>query len=70
MDRDNRFERIKEAYELLVNSIGLETRNIYETINNYYESGISDEFLNPTVIVDSHNSPIAKIKKNDVVIFF
>ena len=70
MDRDNRFERIKKAYELLVNSIGLKTKNIYETINNYYKSGISDEFLNPTVIVDSHNKPIAKIKKNDVVIFF
>ena len=70
MDRDNRFERIKKAYELLVNSIGLKTKNIYETINNYYKSGISDEFLNPTVIVDSHKKPIAKIKKNDVVIFF
>ena len=70
MDRDNRFERIKKAYELLVNSIGLKTKNIYETINNYYKSGISDEFLNPTVIVDGHNKPIAKIKKNDVVIFF
>ena len=70
MDRDNRFERIKKAYELLVNSIGLKTKNIYETINNYYKSGISDEFLNPTVIVDSHKKPITKIKKNDVVIFF
>ena len=70
MDRDNRFERIKKAYELLVNSIGLKTKNIYETISNYYKSGISDEFLNPTVIVDSHKKPIAKIKKNDVVIFF
>tara|TARA_B100000963_G_scaffold148267_1_gene129104 strand:- start:77582 stop:79099 length:1518 start_codon:yes stop_codon:yes gene_type:complete len=70
MDRDNRFERIKKAYELLVNSTGLKTRNIYETINNYYKSKISDEFFNPTVLIDNHNKPIAKIKKGDVVIFF
>ena len=70
MDRDNRFERIKKAYDLLINSIGLKTNNIYDTIKNYYKSGISDEFLNPTVIIDNFNKPIAKINKNDVVIFF
>ena len=70
MDRDNRWERIKKAYDLLIHAVGIKTQNSVETIINSYENNITDEFLEPTVMVDEKNNPIATIQENDVVIFF
>lgn len=70
MDRDKRWERIKLAYDLIVNGIGKSTKNIEESILNSYNQGITDEFIEPLVILDKNNQPIAKINEGDVVIFF
>ena len=70
MDRDNRWERIKLAYDLLVKGEGEKTNNLIESIKNSYEQNITDEFLQPLVKVDSNNNPIAVIEENDVVICF
>ena len=70
MDRDKRWERIKLAYDLLTNNIGLKTDNISKTIQQSYDDGITDEFVKPIVITDTQGIPIAKIKEDDVVIFF
>jgi 2,3-bisphosphoglycerate-independent phosphoglycerate mutase len=70
MDRDNRWDRTKIAYDLIVNSIGERSKNIAESIKKSYDLGISDEFLKPIVVENENNQPIANIKENDVVIFF
>ena len=70
MDRDLRWERIKEAYDLLINGKGEKSRNISSTIKNCYENNITDEFMSATVIVDSEEKPIAKIKNGDIVLCF
>ena len=70
MDRDKRWERVKRAYDLLVNSIGTKTQNCTENITKSYENNTTDEFLEPLVIVDENQKPIAAIQENDVVIFF
>lgn len=70
MDRDLRWERIKEAYDLLINGKGEKSRNISATIKNCYENNITDEFMSATVIADSKEKPIAKIKNGDVVLCF
>lgn len=70
MDRDKRWERIKLAYDLIVNGIGKSTKNIEESILNSYNQGITDEFIEPLVILDKNNQPVAKINEGDVVIFF
>ncbi len=70
MDRDKRWERVKRAYDLLVNSIGTKTQNYIESITKSYENKTTDEFLEPLVIVDENQKPIATIQENDVVIFF
>ncbi len=70
MDRDKRWERIKLAYNLLVKSEGVTTKNLLENIAKSYENNITDEFLEPTVVVNENDAPIAKIEENDVVIFF
>ena len=70
MDRDRRWERIKLAYDLLVNGIGTHSINSIDSIHNDYAKGITDEFLEPFVMVDENDTPLAKIKDGDVVIFF
>ena len=70
MDRDNRWERVKIAYDALVNNIGLHSTNATKTIQNNYDEGLTDEFLKPIIITDKNNAPVAKIEEGDVVLFF
>lgn len=70
MDRDKRWERVKLAYDLLVNSVGAKTQNISETIKSSYEEGVTDEFIKPIVLTNEEGTPLANIKEDDVVIFF
>ena len=51
MDRDKRWERVKMAYDLVVNGVGQKTANIEESVLASYESGITDEFLKPQTII-------------------
>ncbi|KAA6349894.1 2 3-bisphosphoglycerate-independent phosphoglycerate mutase [termite gut metagenome] len=66
MDRDKRWERIKEAYNLLVNGTGKETTDMFQAIQESYDEGITDEFIKPIVNANVDGT----IKKGDVVIFF
>jgi len=70
MDRDKRWERIRLAYDLVVNGKGEYSQNIIKSIENSYYKDITDEFIKPIVITDKQNVPIATISENDVVIFF
>jgi 2,3-bisphosphoglycerate-independent phosphoglycerate mutase len=70
MDRDKRWERVKLAYDLLINGKGTPSKNAVATIENSYNENITDEFINPIVIVDDNEKPIATIEDEDVVIFF
>jgi 2,3-bisphosphoglycerate-independent phosphoglycerate mutase len=69
MDRDNRWERIKKAYDLLVFGIGEENSSALQAIEKQYQKNITDEFINPIVILDN-GQPIATISEGDVVICF
>ncbi len=70
MDRDNRWERIKLAYNALVNGKGEKSTNATASIQKSYDDNITDEFIKPIVMVNKNNQPIATIKDDDVVIFF
>ena len=70
MDRDNRWERIKLAYDALVNAEGEKSSNLISSIENNYANGCTDEFIKPIIKVNSNNQPISRIKNDDVVIFF
>jgi len=70
MDRDKRWERIKLAYDALVNGEGEKAADAAEAIENSYKKNITDEFIKPTVILDKAQKPIANIKDEDVVICF
>ncbi len=70
MDRDKRWERIKKAYDALVNGEGNKYTSSISAIEASYQQEIFDEFIEPTVIVNAEKEPIATIEKNDSVIFF
>ncbi len=70
MDRDNRWERIKKAYDLLVNGVGIKTTDALKSIQDLYNQDITDEFMEALVCVDEQGNPIAKIQEHDVVICF
>ena len=66
MDRDKRWERVKEAYDLLVNGVGKKTDDMVKAMQESYDEGVTDEFIKPIV-----NAKVdGTIKEGDVVIFF
>lgn len=70
MDRDKRWERVKLAYDAMVNGIGEPTRDPLAIIENSYKNGITDEFLKPIICLKDSSLPIAKIENDDVVFCF
>lgn len=66
MDRDKRWNRVKEAYDLLVSGIGKKASDMVKAVEESYAEGITDEFIKPIV-----NAGVdGRIKDGDVVIFF
>ncbi|PXY42993.1 2,3-bisphosphoglycerate-independent phosphoglycerate mutase [Flavobacterium hydrophilum] len=70
MDRDKRWERVKLAYDLVVNAIGTPSKNAVASILESYSKEVTDEFIEPIVMVDENEKPLATIVEGDVVIFF
>jgi len=70
MDRDKRWERVKEAYDLLVHGKGKSSINMVQSVQESYDEGVTDEFIKPVVKVDKDGNPIGKISPDDVVICF
>jgi 2,3-bisphosphoglycerate-independent phosphoglycerate mutase len=70
MDRDKRWDRVKEAYDLLVEGKGTPSTNMMEAMQQSYDAGVTDEFIHPIVHVDQTGLPLAKIESGDVIIFF
>ncbi len=70
MDRDQRWERVKEAYDLIVNGTGEPAVDVVEAIQKSYEAGVTDEFIKPIIAVDAAGKPLATIEEGDMVIFF
>lgn len=69
MDRDNRWERVKLAYDLLVHGTGTAYESAKSGIEASYMNGKTDEFIEP-IVITSNGNPIAKIEEKDVVICF
>ena len=66
MDRDKRWERVKEAYDLLVKGEGKKAANMVQAMQESYDEGVTDEFIKPIVNANFDGT----IKEGDVVIFF
>ncbi len=69
MDRDNRWERVERAYDAMTKGAGVEAKDPVQAIKDAYGRGETDEFVQPTVIIES-GKPIGTVSDNDAVIFF
>lgn len=70
MDREERWELTKEAYDCLTGVAGEKFDNLRKYIDASYNAGITDEFLKPAWRADSAGAPQSPIKDGDSVIFF
>ena len=70
MDRDKRWERVKLAYDALVQGIGTNATSASAAIQKGYDENITDEFIKPIIIVDQYQQPLAKIEAGDAVVCF
>ncbi|HVB02155.1 MAG TPA: 2,3-bisphosphoglycerate-independent phosphoglycerate mutase [Chitinophagaceae bacterium] len=70
MDRDKRWERIRIAYDALVNAKGEQTRDIPAAMQASYSRGETDEFIKPIIALDGNGQPVARIQDGDTVICF
>jgi 2,3-bisphosphoglycerate-independent phosphoglycerate mutase len=65
MDRDNRWERVKLAYDVIVNGVGVPTENITKSLQTNYDNDVTDEFIKPLVAAKN-----GTVDADDVIIFF
>ena len=70
MDRDKRWERVKLAYDAVVNSVGEKSTNAVKSMEENYANDVTDEFIKPIIMIDKNGHPKTQIKADDVVIFF
>jgi 2,3-bisphosphoglycerate-independent phosphoglycerate mutase len=70
MDRDSRWDRVQKAYECLTTGKGPKATSAAEAVRTSYEKKVTDEFIEPTCIVNAGNEAIATINDGDAVIFF
>ena len=70
MDRDSRWERIKLAYDAIVNGIGEESFDIIKSVKDSYANGVTDEFIKPIVCMKSDGNPVSLIEDGDVLFSF
>ncbi len=70
MDRDKRWERVKEGYDLIVEGKGTKAVSATAAIQASYDEGVTDEFIKPICIVGADNKPVGTIQEGDAVIFY
>jgi len=70
MDRDNRWERVEKAYDLIVKGEGTPTQDILTAMQASYDNDVSDEFVEPIVLTNHNGAPVATLGEKDVVIYF
>ncbi|WP_430810199.1 MULTISPECIES: 2,3-bisphosphoglycerate-independent phosphoglycerate mutase [unclassified Carboxylicivirga] len=70
MDRDKRWERVKEAYDLMVKGTGTATTDVLSAIEASYNEGVTDEFIKAISHVDANGKQVGTIQEGDVVVFF
>lgn len=70
MDRDKRWERVKQGYDAMVRGIGKKAADVLQAIQESYNEGVTDEFIKPVVFVKDNGEPKALVKPNDVFLCF
>lgn len=69
MDRDNRWERVQKAYDVIFNGRGNEAKSAQQVVEASYANDVTDEFVVPSVIVDDQGQALGEVHDNDAIIF-
>ena len=70
MDRNNNWDRVEKGYKAMLGTAPEKAKDPLEVIKNAYQRNLSDEYIEPTVILDEQGNPVGPIQEGDVVIFF
>jgi len=70
MDRDQRWDRVERAYQCLRYGKGHKSSDVHSAVQASYEGDVTDEFIEPVVVVDSDGEPLASVEDGDAVVFF
>jgi 2,3-bisphosphoglycerate-independent phosphoglycerate mutase len=70
MDRDKRWERVKKAWDALVNGVGEHTTDVLAAIEKSYAANVTDEFIEPIIRINDAGEPVGTIKEGDAVFCF
>jgi 2,3-bisphosphoglycerate-independent phosphoglycerate mutase len=70
MDRDQRWDRVEKHYRAFTEGEGLQAESARQAVENSYKASVTDEFVEPTVLVDSQGRPQGVIQDGDSIIFF
>lgn len=70
MDRDNRWERIKRAYDALTEAVGVQAKDPLAALQASYDAGVTDEFVEPIVATEADGTPLPRVQDGDSIIFF
>jgi len=70
MDRDNRWDRVEKAFDAMTSGIGVRTVDYLQSLRASYDRDVTDEFVEPIVVVDDGGEPLDVIKDGDSIIFF
>jgi 2,3-bisphosphoglycerate-independent phosphoglycerate mutase len=70
MDRDTRWDRVEKAWQALVGGQGLTAEDPLQAVKDAYARKETDEFIKPTVLLDSAGEPVGKISNGDAIVFF
>ena len=69
MDRDNRWDRVEKAYDMMTARIGEKTADPENYVRDSYQNGVTDEFVLPACVVEN-DKPVGLIEEGDSIIFF
>ena len=69
MDRDNNWDRVEKAYDMLTLGEGIKCENAADALEASYKDGVTDEFVKPTKVYEN-GRPVGLLEKGDSVIFF
>ncbi len=69
MDRNNNWDRIQKAYDMLVNGKGTLTTDPIAAVKNSYDAGVTDEYIEPMLVSEDGTTPIGLMKDGDSVVF-
>jgi len=70
MDRDKRWERVQRGIDLMVQGVGVQTKDPLATLHRFYDEGVTDEFMEPIAVLTAEGAHLGRVEEGDTLVFF